>query len=865
MKKKLYHLFGYLGAFFLPILVVILAFAGRGIAPLGDHNLLVSDLATQYFPFFNFLRMQLHNGGFSTYSFLFSLGDNTIPVYTYYLMSPLNLLVAFVKSAQIPLLMEAIIMIKIGLISLSMVIFLRVKEHEFNWWQLVAGVAYGLCGFVSMYFYDFMWLEALMVLPFLTLAIDRLFQKGKWGWYTFTLLVAILLNYYMGYMLCVYSVIYFVYLLLLHQPQSMKFWAYVKTQGALLVKYIVSSILGGALSAILLVPTLVGMLSTGKGSLDWTSFLPIFRFLPSDLLSLGVGATNFVGRLNHEPSLFVGSFFALGILVFWFSPKIKRHEKRASAWLVGAIFVGMLIATFDTVWHMFQMPAGFPFREVYMLSFVMIWLGYQAWRRGAFAQFQVVKKAAGLLALLITIGYGSAFLEIRIARALHWATPFYVTSYWNWLWAMLFILLTVAAIGISQRQPRWWPLLLLVVSLEMGTNLWLALGGTHEYGNQTQFVQKYNRSAQLVKTDQNRHRFTRLDVNNQLYVHNFNINYNQYNDSLLFDFYGVNSYTSSLNVHTHDALTKLGLYSRNERRVSVRGLTPVTAQLLSVGRQVDISSAGKRQIKTTSTNAGLGYAVSDQLEHLRLANNDVYGNLNRLFQAESNSKTTVFHPNAVQLVQAQKKAGQYRYQVRVTAAKPGMQYLDLQRVSPNQKLQIQVNGQPIQSRYPQNGAELIELGHRKAHEQFTVQFMSNRKLNQRDLQTTFAIYQGQAVDRFSQATRPYQLHVNHPDRLAIHGNHFTGTVQTTKARPVVLISIPYDQGWTITDGNKPVKMKRAVNGLSQVRLTPGTHRLTFRYQTPGLKAGFLISLVGLIGTGLAGWFWRKKRTVRRDA
>ncbi|USS93404.1 YfhO family protein [Fructilactobacillus ixorae] len=862
MNKQLKPLLGYVVAFLMPIAIVIVAFAGRGIAPVGNHNLLVSDLATQYFPFFNFLRTQLQHGTISTYSFLFSLGDNTIPVYTYYLMSPLNLLVGLVKGAQIPLLMEALIMIKIGLISLSMVIFLRVHEHRFEWRQLVAGTAYGLCGFVAMYFYDFMWLEALMVLPFLTLALDRLFTKGKWGWYTFTLLVGILLNYYMGYMLCVYSVIYFIYLLLLHQPQSMKFWAYVKTQGTILAKYIVSSLLGGALSAVLLVPTLVGMLSTGKGSLNFVSFLPVVRFLPSDFLSLGVGATNFVGRLNHEPSLFVGSFFALGMLVFWLSPRITRHEKRASVWLVGAIFIGMLIATFDTIWHMFQMPAGFPFREVYMLSFVMIWLGYQAWQRGALRSRAVVIKAAIILAGLLTLGYGAAWLEIRIARALHWATPFYVTSYWNWIVALIFLGVTVGVILLSQKHPRWWPLILVVVAVEMGTNFWLALGGTNEYGNQPRFARHFQQSARLVETARRTKRFTRLDVNNQLYTHSFNINYNQYNDSLLFNFYGVNSYTSSLNVHTHDALTKLGLYSRNERRVSVRGLTPVTAQLLSVGRQVEIDRQGHRTITENAQNTGLGYAVAARSAHVRLINQDVYGNLNRLFQAESNTKQTVFHPNQVQTLQGHRQGRQFKYRVRVTPALPGPQYLDLQRVSPNQQLQLAVHGKRVASRYPQNGAELISLG--KQSKPFVVTLMSNRQLTAQDWRTTFASYQPEPVQRFEQATKPYLLQVDKPQQLALHGDRLTAQVRTTRARPVVLISIPYDRGWTITADGKPVKMKKALNGLSQVTLTPGHHRLAFHYQTPGLKVGLLISGFGLLGVLLASWWWKTPRTVRRD-
>ena len=128
MKKILQASKYYLAAFILPMLVVVVTFGFRGIAPFGTNNILVSDLGTQYLPFFEFLRSQLVNHTFSMYSFMLSLGDNAIPIYTYYLMSPLNLLVVFVKATDVPVLMETIIILKIGLIGLSMSWFPKAKS-----------------------------------------------------------------------------------------------------------------------------------------------------------------------------------------------------------------------------------------------------------------------------------------------------------------------------------------------------------------------------------------------------------------------------------------------------------------------------------------------------------------------------------------------------------------------------------------------------------------------------------------------------------------------------------------------------------------------------------------------------------------
>lgn len=859
MKKFLQQFKYYLAAFLLPMLVVMAAFGFRGIAPFGANNILVSDLATQYLPFFEFLRSQLVNHTFSIYSFMLSLGDNAIPVYTYYLMSPLNLLVMFVKAADVPILMEAIIILKIGLISLSMEWFLRVKYHRQDVMQIIASVTYGLCGFVAMYFYDFMWLEALMMLPLVTLGIERLFYKGKWGGYVIALFAMIVLNYYMGYMMCLYSVIYFVYLVLLNRPNKTGFWKYLSQHKQITIKYVTSSIIAAMLSCFMLIPTIFGMLSTGKSSLDLRSFLPIFRFLPSAFVSFGVGATNFVGRLDHEPSFFVGSLAAMGLLIFWLSKRTSRKEKLASFWLFGAIFFGMLISTTDTIWHMFQMPAGFPFREVYMLSFVMIGFGYQAWLNASFKDNRTVIKAGAILASLIIIGYLSAVLETLAAKRYHFHTPFYVANYWYLIPALGFVVMTVLVIGLANHFGKriWW-LMLVLVCFEMGTNLWMALGGTHEYGNQFKFQHAFNQSEKIIKhATKGQTAFGRNKVNNQLYSHSFNITYNQYNDSLLFNFFGVNSYTSSLNVNTHDALANLGLYSRNERRISANGSTPVTEQLLGINQQIMIDSTGKVQTTKNQDNASLGYAVSNQIRHLKYDKTEVFKNLNTLVQKESNTKTNYFVANQIKDVSVEANKTNYRYTVTMMPKVSGMQYMDLATTSPNQELNVTLNGRKLETPYHQLGAEIIELGDFKQGEQIKVSFTSNSRIL--EMEPLFAGFNETQFAKFVQATKPYRLTVNQPEKLKFQGDHFTGNVTTTKNRPQVVISIPYDKGWQITDNGKDVKPHKVLNGLTGLKLVPGKHRLQFTYHTPGLKIGLGITIFGMIGVLLQLIIFRRKR------
>ena len=403
----------------------------------------------------------------------------------------------------------------------------------------------------------------------------------------------------------------------------------------------------------------------------------------------------------------------------------------------------------------------------------------------------------------------------------------------------------------------WW-LMLVLVCLEMGTNMWMALGGTQEYGNQAKFRKAFNQSTKIIKkTTSGQKEFGRIKVNNELYSQSFNTIYNQYNDSLLYDFFGVNSYTSSLNVHTHDALADLGLYSRNERRISSNGSTPVTDQLLGINQKIRIETDGKVGTSKNDDFTSLGYAVSKQIKHVKYDKNEIFKNLNTLAQKESNTKTNYFVKSKINDVAVDANKDNYRYTVTLTPKISGMQYMDLATTSPNQELDVTVNGKKLDTSYLQLGSEIIELGDFEKGQQIKASFTSDSRIL--EMQPLFAGFNESEFTKFVQATKPYRLVVKQPEKLKYQGNHFSGTITTTKARPQVIISIPYDKGWQITDNGKPVQTYKVLKGLTGIKLAPGKHSLQFTYQTPGLKMGLEITIFGMIGVLLQLIIFRRKR------
>ena len=88
------------------------------------------------------------------------------------------------------------------------------------------------------------------------------------------------------------------------------------------------------------------------------------------------------------------------------------------------------------------------------------------------------------------------------------------------------------------------------------------------------------------------------------------------------------------------------------------------------------------------------------------------------------------------------------------------------------------------------------------------------------------------------------------------GNHFSGEIKTKGTR-MLCIPIPYSKGWKGTDHGKKVHLQK-VNGMFMgMELKEGTHKIRLDYESPGLKAGALMTFISLCILG--GMIIRKRK------
>ena len=302
-KKHAKHTFEdrlpYFLAFLIPMLIMIGVFAGKSIYPFGDKSFLRTDMYHQYAPFFMDFLEKLKHGESLTYAWEIGLGSNYTALIAYYLSSPFNLLLLVFPSSLIVEFMTYLIVLKIGLCGFTMAWYLGKRNHTNHIGIAFFGICYALSGYMAAYSWNIMWLDCLWLAPLILLGLERLVKENRPFLYCITLGLAILTNYYISIMLCIFMFLYFICLIIMLPHVTLK---------QFLIKcgrFALYSLIAGGLGAILLLPAAHALMGTASASSTFpktlTSYFSVFDMLARHLVDVECE----IG-LDHWPNLYSG-------------------------------------------------------------------------------------------------------------------------------------------------------------------------------------------------------------------------------------------------------------------------------------------------------------------------------------------------------------------------------------------------------------------------------------------------------------------------------------------------------------------------------------------------------------------------------
>ncbi len=363
-KKRSWSGAAYVLSFLIPVLVMLGVYARLGMAPWGDRTVLVSDMSSQYVEFFCALKQ-----GDVFFSWSKALGTSYIGVFSYYVSSPLSVLTLFVPNEAMPIGLMFLIVLKIGLAGLSFCLFARSRFPGHNFSAVFCAVCYALMSYNMIYSICVMWLDGVIWLPLVLLALERMLAGKGPGPFIAALTVCFVSTWYISYMVGGFCALYLCARLVLLRPAREE-----------LVR-VLTRFFGGAacalgLTAWMWLPTLLAMF-TGKfsgGNVDYDGLLActpltlLEQLRPGQYQSITYGA---------PPYIFCGTAVLALATAYFFLRNVSLLDKAVHGALLAAMGLSMLLSPLDKVWHLLQRPNWFPFRYSFLCSFVLVCLACQ--------------------------------------------------------------------------------------------------------------------------------------------------------------------------------------------------------------------------------------------------------------------------------------------------------------------------------------------------------------------------------------------------------------------------------------------------------------------------------------------------------
>ena len=400
-------------AFMLPTGIMLALLFITSALPFGSYTLLYSDMYHQYYPFFVEFRETVRSGGSLLWTWSVGMGTEYLGMISYYLASPLNLLSVLVPDGWVLAYFSLLMPIKLGLASGFFALMLKKLYHQSDWMLTLLSCSYGLCAWALGYQWNIMWLDGFAMLPLVVLGTVYLLRDKKYILYTVSLFLCVFSNYYVGFFVCVFVLLFFFCYELCRFKGVWRFLCDLARIGFF-------TVLALGMTAILELPTLAALQDTyssvnafpedfsmnivsgdalTKAQSAWgvfktakeagtASFAMWWDAIKASVPPMLDGMQQVAGQmgggkaLTHIdglPNLYCGVLPVMLSFLFLSTGRIKLRDKICCVGLLLFFVCSFLLRQLDYMWHGFHFPNQIPYRFSFLFSFVLLYMAYRAW------------------------------------------------------------------------------------------------------------------------------------------------------------------------------------------------------------------------------------------------------------------------------------------------------------------------------------------------------------------------------------------------------------------------------------------------------------------------------------------------------
>ena len=814
-----------LAAFFVPVLVLVVIFAQRGIFPFGEECFLRTDMYHQYAPFFSEFQYKLTHGGSLLYSWDIGMGVNFSALYAYYLASPMNWLVALCPRQFLIEFMTVLIVIKTGLSGLFFTWYLRKHTGTREFGSCFFGIFYALSGYMAAYSWNIMWLDCILLFPVILFGLERLVKEKKGMVYCIALGLSILSNYYISIMICIFMVIYAAVLVILYPPKKGKEFA--ATAG----RFTLYSLLAGGLAAVVLLPEIYALQATASGNFDFpktvSSYFSIF-----DMIARHMGNVQTEIGLDHWPNIYCGVAVLMLLLLYLGNKNIKIKEKAVYFSLLLFFYASFSVNVLNFIWHGFHYPNSLPCRQSFIYIALVLVMCYKAYLELKNTPWKHIVMAF----------WGAAAFVILAEKLVDNEEQFHFAVFYA---AILFLALYTGCIYLYHSR-KWCRdgVLLAVLGLvfcESAVNMAVTSIPTT---SRTAYV-KDNEDTMLLADSIRSSVFYRIEKGES----------RTKNDGAWMNFPSASLFSSVASAAMSDFFKSVGCES-STNAYSVKGSTPFIDALFATrygiypdqqpadGLKEQIGRQGSMWFYENKYTLPVGFVMPQDMEtnwvldsgnpaNVQNDLSSVLGVSNLLVPAEgvSEGKKLTFTADA---------SGDYyvyvtNKKVEEVSAEIGERSLSFDNVD---------RGYFLELGYLPKGQEVI---------------LQSKTDGNPAMQAEIWRFDPEAMEEIYQCLSQSPLELSSWTDTGL-----AGSINTPEGG-TMFTSIPYDKGWKIWVDGTAVSGRPVFDAFLGVDLEPGEHKIRLSYEPQGLKTGAVItgvSAAAVAALAVCGWMKNKKKFLK---
>lgn len=836
--------------------------------PFGEKSFLQIDLYHQYAPFYEEMRSRILSGQSLEFSWEGSLGKEFLVQWAYMNSSLIGFLILLFPAEKLPEAIHLMMALKISLACASFCWYLKKSRHMEGIPAVIFALFYGWCGFVTCYFWNIMWLDAVVLFPLLIQGIDYIIEEKKSGLYLAALTLTIYSNFYIAFLVCVVICLY-CFLRLVSYGLEQKNGKEVIWRGTLFAG---NSILAALFTMFLILPTVIALSQTAVSGSAFPSFQlysNIWQLLSAHL----IGARPVVlGRNEDLPNLFSGVLSLLLAVLFFTGKRIPREKKIRGGILILFFWLCSVIQPLDFLIHGLHFPANLPHRFTFMYSFFLIGMAADAWQAREAVSWRNLRLVLAVLVAITGITEFGIVPRIYILDRIYSNQDLLVGGALLLCYAALWKRMTVLSDPKQQKK-----IALACLLLAAGECLYSGYDGmnrTTEAGELTRYMQPAAEAkAYLDEWEQGD--FYRMEFRRFVAI----------NNGALYHYPGVSQFSSLAPGGISAMMTNLG-FAGAGNSYRYYDPTPLLDAMLDVkyilNRDDEGAPTSLREHYDFAEQIGnlwifenpqalpVGFLVSENLKDWTPEPNRPFDNQNSWAFLASGIGRPLLHAFSwdrmtsenITIGNADENGIHYTIDeprnleripnLTVTFVSPERQYLYLYVNEDNAKRVAYTTGKERQDREIAAGNGLIDVGWVDAGEEIEVSFdLTNRgefEKSYRDSGNTVVQAAGFDFDTWNQV---YEKLNAQPWRLTGWSDTWLeGSVQAANGQ-VLFTSIPYMRGWTAyVDGEKTELLPLAGSGVIGVPVGAGTHEIRLEFRTPGLRTGLTVSLIALLAYAL---------------